>query len=114
MGSIGYDPSRRWRDIANWAKRNFSRSVHEVADDATSDAAKERARRAATAEAPFIWLFGKVQSGKSSIVQRLTGATKAEIGEGFRPMTRSAAVFDFPAEAPLLRFLDTRGLGEQG
>src|SRR6266540_6938782 len=93
MGSIWFDPPRRWRDIANWTKRYFSRSDHKVAGGTSSDEAEEQARRAATAEAPFIWLFGKVQSGKSSIVQRLTGATEAEIGEGFRPMTRSAAVF---------------------
>jgi uncharacterized protein (DUF697 family)/predicted GTPase len=59
-------------------------------------------------------MLGKVQSGKSSIVQRLTGATEAEVGEGFRPMTKTARIFDFPPEAPMVRFLDTRGLGETG
>jgi len=68
----------------------------------------------AAAEAPVIWLLGKVQSGKSSIVQAITGATEAEVGSGFRPCTRTARIFDFPAEAPVLRFLDTRGLGEVG
>ena len=38
----------------------------------------------------------------------------AEIGLGFKPCTRTAQVFDFPAEAPVIRFLDTRGLGEAG
>ena len=47
-------------------------------------------------------------------VQHHDAATEAEIGEGFRAMTRTAVVFDFPAEAPVLRFLDTRGLGERG
>ncbi len=69
---------------------------------------------AAVAEAPLIWLIGKVQSGKSSIVQAITGASEAEVGSGFRVCTKTARVFDFPAEAPLLRFLDTRGLGEVG
>ncbi len=66
----------------------------------------------AAASAPVVWLIGKVQSGKSSIVRTLTGASAAEIGTGFKACTRTALVFDFPAEAPVIRFLDTRGLGE--
>jgi uncharacterized protein (DUF697 family) len=62
--------------------------------------------------APVVWLLGKVQSGKTSIVRSLTGASDAEIGAGFRACTRAARVFDFPPEAPIIRFLDTRGLGE--
>ncbi len=68
----------------------------------------------ASRTAPVIWLIGKVQSGKSSIVRALTGASAAEIGLGYKPCTRTAAIFDFPAEAPVIRFLDTRGLGEKG
>jgi uncharacterized protein (DUF697 family) len=68
----------------------------------------ESARRLA----PVVWLLGKVQSGKTSIVRALTQATDAEIGTGFRACTKTARVFDFPAEAPIIRFLDTRGLGE--
>jgi uncharacterized protein (DUF697 family) len=64
--------------------------------------------------APLIWLLGKVQSGKSSIVRALTEATSAEIGSGYKPCTKTAAIFDFPSEAPAVRFLDTRGLGEKG
>ncbi|MEZ5817374.1 MAG: GTPase domain-containing protein [Hyphomicrobiaceae bacterium] len=78
------------------------------------DVAPETIAEKAAAEAPVIWLIGKVQSGKSSIVQGITGATEAEIGSGFRPCTRTARVFDYPAEAPVIRFLDTRGLGEVG
>src|SRR5262245_34823854 len=62
--------------------------------------------------APLVWLIGKVQSGKTSIVRALTGASDAEIGAGYRACTKTARVFDFPAEAPIIRFLDTRGLGE--
>ena len=62
--------------------------------------------------APVVWLIGKVQSGKTSIIRELTQADEAEIGSGFRACTKSARVFDFPAEAPTIRFLDTRGLGE--
>jgi uncharacterized protein (DUF697 family) len=68
----------------------------------------EQARRLA----PVVWLLGKVQSGKTSIIRALTGASDAEIGAGFRACTRTARIFDFPPEAPIIRFLDTRGLGE--
>lgn len=61
---------------------------------------------------PVIWLFGKAQSGKTSIVRALTGSADADIGNGFRPCTRSARLYDYPAGMPLVRFLDTRGLGE--
>ena len=66
----------------------------------------------ARALAPVVWLLGKVQSGKTSIVRELTHADNAEIGRGFRACTRTARVFDFPKELPIIRFLDTRGLGE--
>ena len=79
-----------------------------------ADGAVPPAAEAAVAQAPVIWMLGKVQSGKSSIVKAVTGASAAEIGSGFKPCTRTAAVFDFPGEAPLVRFLDTRGLGEAG
>lgn len=64
---------------------------------------------------PVLWLLGKTQSGKSSIIKTLTGSSLAEIGNGFKPCTRTAMLFDFPdAETALLRFLDTRGLSEKG
>ena len=67
------------------------------------------------APVPVIWLFGKTQSGKTSIVRYLTGADDAEIGEGFKACTRYSRQYHFPtAEAPLLTFLDTRGLDEPG
>ena len=62
--------------------------------------------------APIVWLIGKVQSGKSSIIRVMTDSSAAEIGSGFKACTRTARVFDFPDEVPILRFLDTRGLGE--
>ena len=76
-------------------------------------AAREAAAAVAAADAPVVWLLGKAQSGKSSIAAILTGAPIA-IGQGFRPVTRTASVYDFPAEAPRIRFLDTRGLAEAG
>ncbi len=64
---------------------------------------------------PVFWLFGKTQSGKTSIIKYLTGAERAEIGKGFKPCTRFSQEYDFPtAETPLLSFLDTRGLDEPG
>src|SRR5688572_17000745 len=64
---------------------------------------------------PVFWLFGKTQSGQHSIIKYLTGAAEAEIGEGFRPCTRTSRIYHFPEpEAPLLSFLDTRGLDEPG
>lgn len=61
---------------------------------------------------PVVWLLGKAQAGKTSIIRALTGSETAEIGNGFQPCTRTAQFYDFPAEAPVVRFLDTRGLGE--
>jgi uncharacterized protein (DUF697 family) len=65
--------------------------------------------------APLFWLFGKTQSGKTTIIKYLTGASDAEVGNGFRPCTRFSRIFEFPhPDTPLLRFLDTRGLSEPG
>jgi uncharacterized protein (DUF697 family) len=64
---------------------------------------------------PVFWLLGKTQSGKTSVIRYLTGAEDAAIGNGFRPTTRTTREYPFPtAEAPLLAFLDTRGLDEPG
>ena len=61
---------------------------------------------------PVLWLLGKAGAGKSSLVQRLTGDSRATIGNGFAPCTKTAMYYDHPANAPVMRFLDTRGLGE--
>ena len=62
---------------------------------------------------PVFWLLGKTQSGKTSLIRALTGDTRAQIGNGIRPCTRTAMEYPFPAEDDcILRFLDTRGLGE--
>jgi uncharacterized protein (DUF697 family) len=74
---------------------------------------RRRSELLAQAPIPCLWLLGKTGSGKTSIVRYLTGAADATIGSGFRPQTRHSRIFHFPdEELPLLRFLDTRGLGE--
>jgi uncharacterized protein (DUF697 family)/predicted GTPase len=72
----------------------------------------ELSRRTPT---PILWLIGKTQSGKTSLIRYLTGAGDAEIGQGFAPCTRFSRRYSFPsADMPLLQFLDTRGLEEPG
>lgn len=62
---------------------------------------------------PVFWLLGKTQSGKTSLIRALTENTSAEIGDGVRPCTRTASEYPFPSQEDcILRFLDTRGLGE--
>src|SRR4051794_6269829 len=92
-----------------WVKRPFSPSLSD------EELEQHFARWRGQAPTPVFWLFGKTQSGKSSIVKFMTGAEKAEIGQGFRPCTRFSSKFVFPSEqAPLMSFLDTRGLDEPG
>ncbi len=79
------------------------------------DTEKELADVRAKTPAPVLWMFGKTQSGKSSLIRFLTGATDAEIGNGFRPCTRFSRMYPFPTEeAPVFTFLDTRGVDEPG
>jgi uncharacterized protein (DUF697 family)/predicted GTPase len=83
------------------------------ADDRHFQARLADARR--RAPVPVFWLFGRTQSGKTSVIKYLTGVDDAEIGSGARPCTRFSRQYPFPnAEAPLLNFLDTRGLDEPG
>jgi uncharacterized protein (DUF697 family) len=76
--------------------------------------AGERLPPAATPEVPqpTLWLLGKTGAGKSSLIRALTG--EGEVGSGFTPCTRTAQAFAYPRDTPVLRFLDTRGLGEAG
>lgn len=99
----------RWRGVVarQWAEL-WAAVMKPTAGARESEAIAVTARESAT----VVWLVGKVQSGKTSIVRALTGCTDAEIGSGYAPCTRRSRVFDFPPEAPVIRFLDTRGLGE--
>lgn len=89
-------------------RRRPASSTGDARIQARDEALAERAR----ALAPVVWLLGKVQSGKTSIIRAITRSTDAEIGDGFRPSTRTSRTYEFPEGAPVLRFLDTRGLGE--
>lgn len=61
---------------------------------------------------PTIWLLGKTGSGKSSLIKSITNQSSVEIGNGFQPCTMTSQIYEFPAEKPLFRFLDTRGISE--
>lgn len=68
--------------------------------------------RGTDVDPPVIWLLGKTGAGKTSIVAELTGLSREAVGNGFEPTTRTMRVYPFPAEDPIVRFLDTRGLGD--
>jgi uncharacterized protein (DUF697 family) len=90
-------------------RRLFSRSARE------SELREHLERLRPKLPVPVFWLFGRTQSGKTSLIKYLTGAERAAIGKGFEPCTRFSSRFQFPsAEAPLITFLDTRGLDEPG
>ncbi len=101
LNRTGEQLSVLWRDVYE----NVLNPKPDTVDDARIAAeARERA--------PVIWLLGMVGTGKSSIIRTLTGSSDAEVGTGYRPCTATARVYEFPSEAPVIRFLDTRGLGE--
>ena len=92
-----------FRPLSEW----FSGKVSPTADNDNASSLP------ADAPVPIIWMFGKTGSGKSSVIATITGAEEAEIGGGFRPTTRLNREFAFPTtETPLVRFMDTRGIGE--
>ena len=99
--------SNRW--TGSWRRLRRALAGADVDPEALDEALKSAASKQAV---PVLWLLGTAQSGKTSIVRVLTGRPDADIGNGFQPCTRTARLYDFPADAPVVRFLDTRGLGE--
>lgn len=98
-----------WRQAAGAVRRLWR------ANDPPPDLDAELAALRDRVPAPVFWLFGKTQSGKTSIIRYLTGAEDAAIGSGFRPCTRTSRKYPFPtADVPVLTFLDTRGVDEPG
>jgi len=101
------EPSGRWSAL--WRALQKALAQPEAELEGLEPAVRAAASRQ---PAPVIWLLGKAQSGKTSIVRALTGSSRAAIGDGFQPCTRTASRYDFPSDAPVVSFLDTRGLGE--
>lgn len=101
------EDSNRWSGA--WRSLRLALGRPDIDSEQLQQALHEAAVRQSV---PVLWLLGTAQSGKTSIVRALTGSTRAEIGNGFQPCTRTASVYDFPADAPVVSFLDTRGLGE--
>jgi len=83
-------------------------------EDATDAGQTSQIAEQARMVAPVVWLIGKVQAGKSSLIQTLTGADGVAIGQGICACTQTSTLYAVPPDAPLIQFLDTRGLGEAG
>ncbi len=102
-----FDKFRNWSEY--W-KQLQSVLLEPKVDEAALESSLREARK--SLPLPVLWLLGKAQAGKTSIIRALTGNEAAEIGNGFQPCTRHSRFYDCPEEMPLVRFLDTRGLGE--
>lgn len=93
--------------MANWWRALFDPRVDQEAVEKSLDEVKNRL------PTPVVWLLGKAQSGKTSIIHALTGDPRAKIGNGFQPCTKASLHYAFPSqEMPLFEFLDTRGLDD--
>lgn len=101
------DYFRNWQE--QWGKLQ-SLLLQPAVDESELEASLRAARQ--QLPPPVLWLLGKTQSGKTSIIRALTGSETAQIGNGFQPCTRHSRFYDFPETAPIVRFLDTRGIGE--
>jgi len=102
----------RWVDPRRWFANGSETLIPDDLGQRDADDQSKQARETARSKVPVVWMLGKTGSGKSSIVRALTLATDVEIGTGYKPCTRTARRFDFPPEAPIIAFLDTRGLAE--
>jgi len=111
----------KWDDLKNWAGNwngnwgSYWEQLRTVLlDPKVDEALLEKSLQEAREKmpVPVLWMIGKTQAGKTSIIRAMTGSESAEIGNGFQPCTRQSQFYDFPADTPVVRFLDTRGLGE--
>ena len=100
----------------SWLRSNGMRQYWNRIWDAieSGEAGSEADSETEAAELPTVWLVGKSGAGKSSIIRLITGADDIEIGSGLEPCTRNTELFRFPAEKPVLQFMDTRGIGVEG
>ncbi len=99
--------ARGWADRAGeWLGANFN-----VSDEQLAEVLQTVREQLPTTE---VWLIGKPQSGKSSIVCGLTGVEADIVGQGFRPHTQHTQRYTYPSEdLPWLVFTDTVGLGDR-
>lgn len=103
----------KFHDLKNW--QNYWQQLRAaLLDPKVDDEALEKSLRQAREKVPVpvLWLIGKTQAGKTSIIKALTGSEMAEVGNGIQSCTKNTYFYDYPADAPVVRFLDTRGLGE--
>lgn len=77
---------------------------------------KESGQNGSEMPVPIVWLFGKVQHGKTSIRSLLTCTDLAGVGEGFVRKTREPKLYAWPPPPlrPIFQFLDTPGIGAEG
>jgi len=101
------DYFKNWRDYWEQLRKVL---LNPKVDEVLLEQSLQEARQ--KMPVPVLWLLGKTQAGKTSIIRAMTGSEAAEIGNGFQPCTRQSRFYDFPADSPVVRFLDTRGLGE--
>lgn len=92
-------------DASKWVSKVFEASERDVS---------ESLELLRVERIPTIWLLGKTGAGKSSFTKNLTGYAHIPIGMGFMPCTQTMDEYLFPETEPLLKVLDTRGLGEAG
>ncbi len=92
--------------------KKIFRTIYEYVINPPGDEELSKAWQVSDHQLPTLWLLGKTGAGKSSIIQKMTGQTQAEIGNGFMPCTKDSHAYDFPEDFPIIRFMDTRGLGE--
>ena len=106
------DRARSRPGEAGCRMREYWRRIWEVIENQGTDQAVETGQQ--DSALPKIWVLGKTGAGKSSLVGMLTGASEIGIGNGFEPCTTQSRLYGYPQEAPVLHYLDTRGIGESG
>ena len=76
----------KFDNLKNWSeywKQLQSALLEPKVDEAALESSLREARK--KLPLPVLWLLGKAQAGKTSIIRALTGNEAAEIGNGFQP-----------------------------
>ncbi|WP_162300016.1 YcjF family protein [Kineobactrum sediminis] len=100
--------------FGQWLTLDTYRNLLDQAINSEADVNLEKLEDYLQEHVPRVWLLGKTGAGKSSLVAEITGQSSVEIGNGFEPCTGGLTRYQFPAEQPIIEFLDTRGLDETG